>query len=286
MAKLGKSKTEKAKQAMGKKTKTEKARAKLAKKTDEAERRCGRRTGRRARRRRRRSNRRGDEIRWPEPGLKSLRSPGPQAWIRGMVVHAASTARKSGFPQGSGRGLSGLVARTRARHHRVPSVPRSQRPRRAPVRPDAPDYVLWVADITYLRTWEGWVYLAAVRGAPTAAGSSAGRSTATSRSRARRRRARHMGAKGWRTGPTPSARRSSPRSRRSSPADAPMADAPRAADRRLRVDRRLVQPPLPALNARHAIARRLRERTLGQGGAGLAASRRAPTSETIKKKTA
>jgi hypothetical protein len=36
MAKLGKSKTEKAKQAMGKKTKTEKARAKLAKKTDEA----------------------------------------------------------------------------------------------------------------------------------------------------------------------------------------------------------------------------------------------------------
>src|SRR5688500_18559978 len=36
MAKLGKSKTEKAKQAMGKKTKTEKARAKLAEKTDEA----------------------------------------------------------------------------------------------------------------------------------------------------------------------------------------------------------------------------------------------------------
>ena len=36
MAKLGKSKTEKAKQAVGKKTKTEKARAKLAKKTDEA----------------------------------------------------------------------------------------------------------------------------------------------------------------------------------------------------------------------------------------------------------
>jgi hypothetical protein len=36
MAKLGKSKTEKAKQAMGKKTKPEKARAKLAKKADEA----------------------------------------------------------------------------------------------------------------------------------------------------------------------------------------------------------------------------------------------------------
>ena len=36
MAKLGKSKTEKAKEAVGKKTKTEKARAKLAEKTDNA----------------------------------------------------------------------------------------------------------------------------------------------------------------------------------------------------------------------------------------------------------
>lgn len=31
-------------------------------------------------------------------------------------------------------------------------------------RPDRPD-VLWVTDITYLRTWEGWVYLAAVQDA-------------------------------------------------------------------------------------------------------------------------
>ena len=31
-------------------------------------------------------------------------------------------------------------------------------------RPDAPN-VLWVADITYLRTWEGWLYLAAVQDA-------------------------------------------------------------------------------------------------------------------------
>ena len=31
-------------------------------------------------------------------------------------------------------------------------------------RPDAPN-VLWVADITYLRTWEGWLYLAAVHDA-------------------------------------------------------------------------------------------------------------------------
>jgi transposase InsO family protein len=31
-------------------------------------------------------------------------------------------------------------------------------------RPDRPD-VLWVADLTYLKTWEGWLYLAAVQDA-------------------------------------------------------------------------------------------------------------------------
>ena len=40
-------------------------------------------------------------------------------------------------------------------------------------RPAAPN-LLWVADITYLRTWEGWLYLAAVQDA-FAGGSSAGR---------------------------------------------------------------------------------------------------------------
>jgi len=30
--------------------------------------------------------------------------------------------------------------------------------------PDSPD-VLWIADLTYLRTWEGWLYLAAVQDA-------------------------------------------------------------------------------------------------------------------------
>ena len=40
-------------------------------------------------------------------------------------------------------------------------------------RPAKPD-VLWVADLTYLRTWEGWLYLAAVQ-APSAVASSAGR---------------------------------------------------------------------------------------------------------------
>ena len=34
----------------------------------------------------------------------------------------------------------------------------------APVLPRRPD-VLWIADLTYLRTWEGWLYLAAVQDA-------------------------------------------------------------------------------------------------------------------------
>jgi putative transposase len=40
-------------------------------------------------------------------------------------------------------------------------------------RPDGPN-VFWVADITYLRAGEGWLYLAARR-APTSVGSWAGR---------------------------------------------------------------------------------------------------------------
>ena len=59
MAKLGKSKAEKAKEAMGKKTKTEKARAKLAEKTDKAGRKCWKADRKASKRRRRRSGRRG-----------------------------------------------------------------------------------------------------------------------------------------------------------------------------------------------------------------------------------
>ena len=62
-------------------------------------------------------------------------------------------------------GLSGLVARKRGRTTiRVPGVRVADDLVERRFRPDAPD-VLWVADITYLRTWEGWVYLAAVQDA-------------------------------------------------------------------------------------------------------------------------
>jgi len=61
--------------------------------------------------------------------------------------------------------ISGLVARKRGRATiRVPGVRVADHLVGRRFRPDRPD-VLWVADITYLRTWEGWVYLAAVQDA-------------------------------------------------------------------------------------------------------------------------
>jgi len=62
-------------------------------------------------------------------------------------------------------GLSGLISRKRGRTTiRVPGVRVADDLVERRFRPDAPD-VLWVADITYLRTWEGWLYLAAVQDA-------------------------------------------------------------------------------------------------------------------------
>jgi putative transposase len=61
--------------------------------------------------------------------------------------------------------LSGLVARKRGRTTiRVPGVRVADDLVKRSFRPAGPD-VLWVADITYLRTWEGWLYLAAVQDA-------------------------------------------------------------------------------------------------------------------------
>ncbi|WP_272473630.1 IS3 family transposase [Baekduia alba] len=61
--------------------------------------------------------------------------------------------------------ISGLVARKRGRTTiRVPGVRVADDLVRRQFRPGAAD-VLWVADITYLRTWEGSLYLAAVQDA-------------------------------------------------------------------------------------------------------------------------
>ena len=62
-------------------------------------------------------------------------------------------------------GISGLVKVKKGRTTiRVPGVRVADDLVERRFRPDAPN-VLWVADITYLRTWEGWLYLAAVQDA-------------------------------------------------------------------------------------------------------------------------
>src|SRR4051794_3907585 len=62
-------------------------------------------------------------------------------------------------------GLSGLTKVKRGRTTiRVPGVRVADDLVERRFRPEAPN-VLWIADITYLRTWEGWLYLAAVQDA-------------------------------------------------------------------------------------------------------------------------
>ena len=62
-------------------------------------------------------------------------------------------------------GLSGLVPKRRGRTTiRVPGVRVADDLVKRQFRPTAPN-ALWVADITYLRTWEGWLYLCAVQDA-------------------------------------------------------------------------------------------------------------------------
>lgn len=62
-------------------------------------------------------------------------------------------------------GISGLVKVKRGRTTiRVPGVRVADDLVERKFRLDAPN-MLWVADITYLRTWEGWLYLAAVQDA-------------------------------------------------------------------------------------------------------------------------
>ncbi len=62
-------------------------------------------------------------------------------------------------------GISGLIEKKRGRTTiRVPGVRVADDLVKRNFRPAAPN-VLWVADITYLRTWQGWLYLAAVQDA-------------------------------------------------------------------------------------------------------------------------
>jgi putative transposase len=61
--------------------------------------------------------------------------------------------------------ISGLVPKKRGRTTiRVPGARVADDLVQRRFRPDNPN-VLWVADLTYLRTWEGWLYLVAVQDA-------------------------------------------------------------------------------------------------------------------------
>ncbi len=61
--------------------------------------------------------------------------------------------------------ISGLVAKKRGKTTiRVPGVRVADDLVERQFTPPAPN-VLWIADVTYLRTWEGWLYLAAVQDA-------------------------------------------------------------------------------------------------------------------------
>jgi putative transposase len=62
-------------------------------------------------------------------------------------------------------GISGMVRRKRGRTTiSVPGVRVADDLVERQFRPHAPN-LLWIADLTYLRTWEGWLYLAAVQDA-------------------------------------------------------------------------------------------------------------------------
>ncbi|MBW3600558.1 MAG: IS3 family transposase, partial [Planctomycetes bacterium] len=76
-------------------------------------------------------------------------------WARGL-------AQARSAPHAPGRHLG--PGGPQARSHHDPRVRVADDLVERRFRPDRPD-VLWVADLTYLRTWEGWVYLAAVQDA-------------------------------------------------------------------------------------------------------------------------
>jgi putative transposase len=81
------------------------------------------------------------------------------------LAHGIRVSRKRVERLMRAAGISGLVRRKRGRTTiSVPGVRVADDLVERRFRPDAPN-VLWIADVTYLRTWEGWLYLAAVQDA-------------------------------------------------------------------------------------------------------------------------
>jgi putative transposase len=89
----------------------------------------------------------------------------PRVHAELRLAHGLRVSRKRVERLMRAAGLSGLVPKRRGRTTiRVPGVCVGDDLVQRQFRPAAPN-VLWVADITYLRTWEGWLYLCAVQDA-------------------------------------------------------------------------------------------------------------------------
>ena len=81
------------------------------------------------------------------------------------MAHGIRVSRKRMERLMRAAGISELVRRKRGRTTiRVPGVRVADDLVERQFRPGASN-VLWIADVTYLRTWEGWLYLAAVQDA-------------------------------------------------------------------------------------------------------------------------
>jgi putative transposase len=81
------------------------------------------------------------------------------------LAHGVRVGRKRVERLMRAAGISGLQLRKRGRTTvSVPGVRVADDLVEREFSPDAPN-VLWIADVTYLRTWEGWLYLAAVQDA-------------------------------------------------------------------------------------------------------------------------
>jgi putative transposase len=90
-------------------------------------------------------------------------SPRIHAELR--LAHDVCVGRKRVERLMRAAGISGLQLRKRGRTTvSVPGVRVADDLVERQCCPDAPN-VLWIADVTYLRTWEGWLYLAAVQDA-------------------------------------------------------------------------------------------------------------------------
>jgi putative transposase len=81
------------------------------------------------------------------------------------IEHGVNVGRKRVERLMQAAAISGLVVRKRGRTTiAVQGVQVADDLVKRQFRPDRPD-VLWIADFSYLRTWEGWLYLAAVQDA-------------------------------------------------------------------------------------------------------------------------